>query len=159
MHGMTATSQRNQTERSMLRAAEANLDGVVAAHNSHDAAAFAALFAPNGVVRIIPTGDVVQGRKDIASFLKANLRAFPDWQIERRRLYDCADATWVEWTVTGTHADEFMGHPATHRGLELLGCSRFEFTRTGLIAQEGLYFDPATILRQLGLLLKCVAAT
>ena len=142
----------------MLAAAEATLDGVVAAHNSHDAAAFAAHFAPHGVVRIIPTGDMVQGREDIASFLKANLRAFPDWQIERRRLYDCADGTWVEWTVTGTHADEFMGHPATHRGLELLGCSRFEFTKTALIAEEGLYFDPATILRQLGLLSERVAA-
>ena len=101
---------------------------------------------------MIPTGDVAQGREQIAAFLEPQFRAFPDWHIERRGFYACGEATWVEWTVTGTHAGEFMGHAATHRGVELRGCSSFTFTSGGLIAVEDLYFDPATMLRQLGLM-------
>ena len=149
---MTAASHRNQKQLSAPAEAEARLDGVVAAHNSHDPAAFVAHFMPDGVVRIVPTGDTVQGHEQITAFLEGNLRAFPDWQLERRGLYHCADGTWVEWTITGTHADEFMGHPATRRGVELLGCSRLTFTTGGLIAEEALYVAPSTILHQLGLL-------
>ncbi|HEV2774651.1 MAG TPA: nuclear transport factor 2 family protein [Solirubrobacteraceae bacterium] len=149
---MTAASHRNQKQLSAPAEAEARLDGVVAAHNSHDPAAFVAHFMPDGVVRIVPTGDTVQGHEQITAFLEGNLRAFPDWQLERRGLYHCADGIWVEWTITGTHADEFMGHPATRRGIELLGCSRFTFTTGGLIAEEALYVAPSTILHQLGLL-------
>ena len=149
---MTAASHRNHKTLSAPAAADAHLDSVVAAHNSHDPAAFAAHFAPDGVLRIVPTGDTVQGREEITAFVEANLRAFPDWQLERRGVYHCAGGSWVEWTITGTHADVFLGHPATHRGVQLLGCSRFTFTNGGLIAEEALYVDPATILHQLGLL-------
>ena len=74
---MTAASHRNQKRLLEPAEAEVHLDGVVAAHNSHDPAALVAHFTPDGVVR----------------------------------------------------ADEFMNHPATHRGVELLGCSRFTFTQ------------------------------
>src|SRR5919107_4450154 len=132
---------RNATtkERSMLREAELTLDGVLVAHNTHDAAGFAACFAHDGVLRIVPTGDAVQGREQIQAFLKADFQAFPDWQVEGRGVYDCADGTWVEWTITGTQAGEFMAHPPTHRGFELHGCSRFTFTHSGLVAEEALY--------------------
>ena len=152
---MARVTDRHPDEVSILTTtAQASLAGIVVAHNRHDAAGFAARFAPDGIVRILPTGDTVRGRERIAAFLEASLRAFPDWQLERRGLDDCADATWVQWTITGTHAGEFMGHRATHRGLELLGCSRFTFTAEGLVAEEGVYLDPASILRQLGLLLE-----
>ena len=144
---------RRRDEVSTLTTGEANLAGVVVAHNRHDAAGFAARFAPDGVIRILPTGDTVHGRAPIAAFLNAYLQAFPDWQLEHRGTHGGADATWLEWTITGTHAGRFMGHRATHRGLELPGCSRFTFSADGLIAEEGLYLDPASILRQLGLLL------
>jgi steroid delta-isomerase-like uncharacterized protein len=149
---MTAASHRNHETLSAPAEADAHLHSLVAAHNSHDPAAFAAHFAPDGVLRIVPAGDTVQGHKQITAFLKANLRAFPDWQLERRGIYHCANGTWVEWTITGTHADAFLGHPATHRGVRLLGCSRFTFTSGGLIAEEARYMAPATILHQLGLL-------
>ena len=135
----------------MLAQTEA-LGGILRAQNDHDAAGFAACFAPRGELRVIPTGDVAQGREQIEAFLEPQFRAFPDWHIERRGFYVCGEATWVEWTVTGTHAGEFMGYAATHRGVELRGCSSFRFTSDGLIAVEDLYFDPATMLRQLGLL-------
>lgn len=149
-HDDAAMSQRNQKERFMLQEAEVTLDGVLTAHNTHDAGGFAACFAHDGVLRIVPTGDAVYGREQIQSFLEAEFQAFPDWQVEERGIYDCAKGIWVEWTITGTQAGEFMAHPPTHRGFELQGCSCFTFTHNGLVAEEALYFDPATILRQLG---------
>jgi steroid delta-isomerase-like uncharacterized protein len=139
----------------MLQEQKVTLGGVLTACNRHDAAAFAACFAPDGIVRIVPTGDSAQGREQIEALfgsMEPNFHTFPDVQLERRDVYDCARATWVEWTMTGTHAGEFMGHPATHRGFELHGCSRFTFAHDGLVAEEALYFDPITILRQLGLM-------
>lgn len=148
---MTAGSHTNQTEGSMIAEAEANLEGVVTTHNNHDAAGFAACFTPDGVVRIVPTGDAVQGREQIEGFLAMKFGAFPDWQVEDRGIDPGDDCVWAQWTITGTHAGEYMGHAATHRGFELIGCSRFTFAPDGLIAEEALYFDPATMLRQLGL--------
>jgi steroid delta-isomerase-like uncharacterized protein len=148
---MTATRTAHHQEASVLAQAEV-LGGLLRAHNNHNAADFAACFAPNGVLRVIPTGEAAQGREQIKAFLKPQFRAFPDWHIERRGLYDCGATIWVEWMVTGTHAGELLGHAATHRGVELRGCSSFRFTSDGLLAVEDLYFDPATMLRQLGLL-------
>ena len=141
-----------RTESTTLPAqAGATLESLVIALNSHDAAGFAACFAPHGAVRIVPTGDEVQGREAIAAFLELEFQAFPDWQIAERGIDLGADCVWAQWTITGTHAGTFMGYPATHRAFELRGCSRFAFAPDGSIAEEALYFDPATKLRQLGL--------
>jgi steroid delta-isomerase-like uncharacterized protein len=148
---MTAGPHTQQTEGTMLAEAEANLEGAVTAHNNHDAAAFAACFAPDGIMRVVPTDDVVQGREQVAGFLETYFQAFPDWQVADRGIDPCGECVWVQWTITGTHAGEYQDHAPTHRGFELIGCSRFAFAPDGLIAEEALYFDPATVLRQLGI--------
>jgi len=151
MTAMTTTSQTTPAEGSALAAAQASLEGVATAHNNHDAAGFAACFARDGIVRVVPTGDVAQGRAQIQSFLEGEFEAFPDWHVADRGFDAAADCVWVQWTITGTHAGEYMGHAPTHRAFELIGCSRFAFAADGLIAEEALYFDPDTMLRQLGL--------
>jgi steroid delta-isomerase-like uncharacterized protein len=138
-------------ERHMLQHPAETLGRLLTAYNDHDAAGFAAQFAHDGVLRTVPTEAAERGRTQIEAWLQANVESFPDSRIERRAVHVCDAVIWVEWTVTGTHAAEFMGHPATHRGVELHGCSRFTFTPDGLIAEDALYFDPATTLRQLGL--------
>jgi steroid delta-isomerase-like uncharacterized protein len=135
----------------MLAQATSTLGGLLAAYNGHDAAGFAAQFAVDGVLRILPTEDVARGREEIKALLDSEFKAFPDSRLERREVHACAAVTWLEWTITGTHAGEYMGHRATYRGFELHGCSRISFAADGLIAEEALYFDPATTLRQLGL--------
>jgi hypothetical protein len=44
-----------------------------------------------------------------------------------------------------------MGYTATHRGVEVAGMFAAEVHFEGLLAVENLYFAPATMLRQLGL--------
>jgi steroid delta-isomerase-like uncharacterized protein len=129
------------------------IDAIRTAWNNHDAPEFAAQFSEDAVLRFMPTGGVAHGREQIQAFAETELRAFPDWQIEGRNAYDCGEGVCVvEWTVTATHEGEFMGISPTHRSVEMLGCSIFVLGADGLVGEEIIYLDAATILRQLGVL-------
>lgn len=129
------------------------VDGVTAAWNNHDAAAFAAQFSKDGVLRIIATGEVMHGRGELRADAEALLGAFPDLRMEHNRTYECGEAVCViEWTLTGTHEGEYIGIPPTHRLVELPACSIFTLGADRLVGEEVVYFDAATLLRQLGVL-------
>jgi steroid delta-isomerase-like uncharacterized protein len=135
------------------------VDGVRAAWNNHDALGFAAQFSEDGVLRIIATGDVLHGREQLQAVAEAYLRAFPDLQLERRSTYNCGEAVCIiEATLRASHEGEFMGIPATHRSVELLTCSIFTLGADRLLGEESVYFDGATLLRQLGVLLESADA-
>jgi steroid delta-isomerase-like uncharacterized protein len=123
----------------------------VVAYNRHDAAEFASYFAEDGELRVVATGEINAGREQIRSGADERWRML-DYRLETRGLHDCADDVWLEWTMTGTHVGELMGVPATHRAFEMLGCSHFTLGADGLIVRDLVYFDSATLLRQLGLL-------
>jgi steroid delta-isomerase-like uncharacterized protein len=128
------------------------IERALAVYNRHDAAAFASYFAEDGVLRVVATGEVNEGREEIAAAREAIWRAL-DYTLEPRGLYECGDDVWLEWTLNGTHVGELMGVPATHLRVEgLLGCSHYTFGPDGLIAKDLVYFDLATMLRQLGLM-------
>jgi steroid delta-isomerase-like uncharacterized protein len=122
------------------------------AYNRHDAAGFASYFAEDGVLHVVATGEINDGREQIAAGAAERWRAL-DYTLETRGLYECGEDVWLEWTMTGTHVGELAGIPATHRRVEgLLGCSHYTFGADGLVARDLVYFDLATLLRQLGLL-------
>lgn len=129
------------------------VDGVTATWNNHDASAFAAQFSEDGGLRIVATGEVMRGRKELRADAEAILRAFPDLRMERKCTYECGEAVCViEWTLTGTHKGEYIGIPPTHRPVELPACSIFTLGADGLVGEEVVYFDAANLLRQLGVL-------
>ena len=128
------------------------IERALAVYNRHDGAGFASYFAPDGVLRVAATGEVYEGREQIQAGLEELWHAF-DYTLEPRGLYECGDEAWLEWKLTGTHVGELMGIPPTHLRVEgLLGCSHFTFGADGLIAEDLVYFDLATMLRQLGVL-------
>jgi steroid delta-isomerase-like uncharacterized protein len=128
------------------------VEQLLVAYNRHDAAGFASYFAEDGVLRVVATGEVNEGREQIEAAAKERWRAL-DYTLETRGLYESGDDVWLEWTMTGTHVGELMGTPPTHLRFEgLLGCSHFTFGADGLVARDLVYFDLATMLRQLGLL-------
>lgn len=120
-------------------------------YNRHDAGKFASYFAMDGVLRIVATGEVNDGREQIGAAAAERWRAI-DYTLQPSGLYECGDHVWVEWMQRGTHVGELMGIPATHRSYEVPGCSHFTFGGDGLIASDFVYFDLATALRQLGVL-------
>jgi hypothetical protein len=57
----------------------------------------------------------------------------------------------VEFSLRGTHRGSFRGLPATGRAFECRTLAVFEFGDQDAIVCERVYFDSATILRQLGI--------
>jgi steroid delta-isomerase-like uncharacterized protein len=129
------------------------VDGVTVAWNNHDAPGLAAQFSEDAVLRIVATGEVMRGREELRADAEDLLRAFPDLRLERKRTYECGETVCItEWTLTGTHVGEYIAIPPTHRSVELPACSIFTLGAGGLIGEEVVYFDAATLLRQLGVL-------
>jgi predicted ester cyclase len=74
---------------------------------------------------------------------------FPDWHAEPGPLHHAADAVFTEVRMTGTHQGEFAGIPPTGQKMDVrVGCI-FDFEGDRLVC-ERVYFDFATVLRQLG---------
>jgi predicted ester cyclase len=66
-------------------------------------------------------------------------------------LVDEDDAVFVEVTLSGTHQGEWAGIPATGRRASVRIACLYEFEEDRLVC-ERVWFDFATILRQLGVL-------
>jgi steroid delta-isomerase-like uncharacterized protein len=75
--------------------------------------------------------------------------AFPDLQAHVEDIVAAGDKVAVRVRFRGTHAGEFLGFPATGRTVEYVS---HEFYRIagGLIAEEWICSDMATLLGQLG---------
>jgi hypothetical protein len=57
----------------------------------------------------------------------------------------------LEVRISGTHTGPWRGLPATGRRLDFPLCGLFTFDAEGRLAGERIYYDRATILRQLGI--------
>jgi hypothetical protein len=57
----------------------------------------------------------------------------------------------LETTVSGTHEGNWRGLPGTGREVEFDACAVFAFDDQDKLAGERLYYDRASLLRQLGL--------
>ena len=75
-------------------------------------------------------------------------RAFPDLRAHIEDILAAQDKVAVRVRFRGTHSGEFLGMPATGRTIEYVS---HEFYRIadGLIAEEWICSDTATLLRQL----------
>ena len=99
---------------------------------------------------IIATGDVFDGEEEVARYFKETRTAFPDQRNELIALHHADDAVLVEAMLYGTHLGAFRGLPPTGRSFEMRFLAIFVFDEDRLDC-ERVYFDSATILRQLGI--------
>jgi steroid delta-isomerase-like uncharacterized protein len=99
---------------------------------------------------LIATGDVHDGEAEVAAYFDETRTAFPDQRNELIALHHADDAVIVEAMLYGTHLGPFRGLPPTGRKFEMRFCAMFLFEDDRLVC-ERVYFDAATILRQLGI--------
>ena len=99
---------------------------------------------------LIATGDVFDGEAEVERYFEETRTAFPDQRNELIALHHADDAVIVEALLRGTHLGSFRGLPATGREFEMRFCAMFLFEGERLVC-ERVYFDAATILRQLGI--------
>jgi steroid delta-isomerase-like uncharacterized protein len=95
-------------------------------------------------------GEHYRGSDGVRSFYEQLMRALPDLQIEVQRQYVSDDAILVEVIIRGTHLGEWRGLPATGRRVEFPLCGVYTFDAEDRLAGEKIYYDRATVLRQLG---------
>ena len=99
---------------------------------------------------LIATGDIHDGPDEVAAYFTETRTAFPDQRNELIALHHAEDAVIVEAMLYGTHDGPFRGLPPTGREFEMQFCALFLFEEDRLVC-ERVYFDAATILRQLGI--------
>jgi steroid delta-isomerase-like uncharacterized protein len=101
---------------------------------------------------IVPTGDVFDGFDEVTRYFEETRAAFPDQRNELIAMHHAELSVIVEFDLLGTHKGNFRGLPATGREFKCRTLAIFEFkASTDRIICERVYFDSATILRQLGI--------
>ena len=120
--------------------------------NTHDAARVASWFAEDGVQRLVATGETASGRAAVEANMARGFEIFPDFRVEVRDLFASGDRICVQCTLSGTHRGEGLGFPATGRRVEYDACLVFRVGEDGLVEEEVIYADSATMLTQLGVL-------
>jgi len=117
--------------------------------NRHDFDATIATFE-HPRYEIIPTGDVFDGEAAVRGYYAASRAAFPDQRNELRALHHTDDAVVVEFDLLGTHLGPLRGIPPTGKDFRCPMTAFFFFDGDRIVC-ERVYFDSATILRQIGL--------
>jgi steroid delta-isomerase-like uncharacterized protein len=122
----------------------------VDAENRHDVAAVVATFH-QPKYEVMPLGAVLTGAEPVRDFLGGVFEGFPDFAAQVSPLIHAEATVIAEGRFTGTHKHEWSGIPATGRPVDVPFCALFVFEEDRLVS-ERLYFDFATLLRQLGVL-------
>ena len=95
-------------------------------------------------------GEHYEGGIGVRLFYDQLMKALPDLEIEIQRWHVTDDAVLVEVVIRGTHLGPWRGLPATGRGVEVPLCGVYTFDSDDRLAGEKIYYDRATVLRQLG---------
>lgn len=126
---------------------EATVRAHMAAENNHDVEATLQTFH-HPRYEVIPFGGASDGTEAVHGLLSALMTAFPDFRVEPVRLYHAGDCVIVETRMTGTQKGDWLGMPASGKGIDLMAACFFQFEEDRLMC-ERVYFDNATMVRQL----------
>jgi steroid delta-isomerase-like uncharacterized protein len=99
---------------------------------------------------IVATGAVHDGEDAVRRYFAETRTAFPDQRNELIALRHVDDGVVVEFWLRGTHRGPLLGIAPTGRAFECRMAAFFLFEPgRAALACERVYFDSATILRQL----------
>jgi len=93
-------------------------------------------------------GAVADGSGPVHGLLTQLLTAFPDFWLERLAVPHAHDAVIVECRFGGTHRGPWAGIQATGKPMSVEAACIFVFEGEKLVCEK-VYFDHATVLRQL----------
>jgi steroid delta-isomerase-like uncharacterized protein len=96
-------------------------------------------------------GEPSDGEAAVRELLQGLMEGFPDFHAETVKLHHADDAVIGQARITGTHNGSFAGIPPTGKKIDVPMAAIFEFEDDRLLC-ETVYWDVATILRQIGIL-------
>jgi steroid delta-isomerase-like uncharacterized protein len=135
------------TKDELRRQREAVVRRHMESENVHDFDATIGTFS-HPRYEIVPTGAVHDGEEAVRAYFKESRAAFPDQRNELISLRQADDAVIVEFWLLGTHRGPLLGLAPTGREFRCRMTAFFLFEGSGIVC-ERVYFDSATILRQL----------
>jgi steroid delta-isomerase-like uncharacterized protein len=130
----------------------AAVDEHVRQENKHDLDALLATFGAHAEYEDAPWGERHDGVPAVREYYASLFRAAPDLHVEVKRRHVAADTIVLEVLITGTHLGAWRGLPPTGRQLEFPLCAIFTFDQNDRMLGERIYYDRATLLRQLGVM-------
>ena len=123
--------------------------------NARDPERVAAICADDFVLEDIPAGLTLHGPTGMRLWLQTWLDAAPDAHAALERIFGDGDWVATEHHGTATHTGPLRTPtgeiPATGRALDLWFSENFE-VRDGKLRRMRVYYDGATMMRQLGLM-------
>jgi steroid delta-isomerase-like uncharacterized protein len=141
------SSQLSEDRRS---ARIALVDQHVRLENQHDLEGVLSTFGDSAQYHDEAWSEHYQGRDGVRRFYQQIMTAMPDLKIDVLRQHVTNDAILLEVVISGTHLGAWRGLPATGRRLEFPLCGVYTFDPNDRLAGERIYYDRATVLRQLG---------
>ncbi len=96
-------------------------------------------------------GTINEGAESVHDLMTGLFTGFPDFHVEVLAVHHGDDVVIVEELMGGTHSGPWAGVPATGATMQVPCACVFEFEGDRLVCEK-VYFDLATILRQLGAL-------
>jgi len=107
---------------------------------------------------LVATGEVYDGEEAVRGYYAAARGAIPDQRNVVHAIHHADDGVIVEFDLMGTHRGPLRGVPPTGREFTCRMVALFLFDADRIVC-ERVYFDSATILRQLGLIPDLTGAT
>lgn len=95
-------------------------------------------------------GGPVKGPSEWARVESMYLNALPNYRFKIEKQFGEGDLVTTCWSVEGTHENEFMGFPATHKKVSITGTSVTRVSQ-GKIAEEWIIWDAMGMFEQLGI--------
>ena len=95
-------------------------------------------------------GEHYEGASGVREFYSQLMKALPDLEIQVVRRHAADGAIVLEVVIRGTQLDPWRGLPATGRKVEIPLCGVYTFDAQDRLAGERIYYDRASVLRQLG---------
>lgn len=118
--------------------------------NQHNLDGIMATFGEDAWYDDESLGEHHDGHDGVRAYYEDLLRALPDFIIDVQRRHVTAEHVILEVVISGTHTGMWRGLPGTGHQVEFPVCAVFAFDDQNKIVGERIYYDRATLLRQLG---------
>lgn len=118
--------------------------------NEHHLEGVLSTFGKNANYEDEAWGDRYAGRDGVRWYYEQLIAALPDLEIKVLKEHVTEDNVLLEVLICGTHLGPWRGLPATGRRVEVPLCGVYTFDDDDRLAGERIYYDRATVLRQLG---------
>jgi steroid delta-isomerase-like uncharacterized protein len=140
------------TETTMTPAEETNLRVArehFAAESAHDTQRTLKTLADDIMYHVVASGQIVHGKEAVSKYYDVWWTAFPDVNIEIKRIVAAGEWVIAENVAIATHLGPWLGLPPSGTRVTQQLCAICRF-RDGLMIEETVYYDQLERIRQLG---------